>query len=1166
MSSIRLILASLMHYWRSHLAVALGVAAGTAVLTGALLVGDSMRGSLRRLALDRLGRIDYALVTDRFFRAALADELAAGPEFASHFSAAVPVILLPASIEAAEADPPRRANRVNLIGCDQHFAALGPGLPLPPPSDRQIVLNQDLADQLGARAGDAVLLRLQEPGMIPADSPLGRKNETLKTFRLTVGAIVPSTGLGRFDLRANQRTPRNAYVSLAWLQRRLEQPGRANALFVAGRGVDPTPADDAALAGMFRPSLSDYGIHVRRTPRGYVNITSDRLLIEPRAEQAILEARKGPKAAANAHTDAGTPVLQPALTYLANALTCRDRQVPYSTITAIDFADRPPLGPMLSPEGKPVPPLADDQIALNSWAAEDLGAKPGDAIRVTFFEPESTHGAVRERSVDLKLACVVALEGAADDRNLTPEVPGVTDKLTMADWSPPFPFDARRLRTKDEMYWDDHGTTPKAFVSLATGRRLWASRFGQTTSLRMAEADSGPKSDAPGEKAAARSEQSKGSEKAAASSEGPAPFALRPSDMGWVFQPVKRQALVASAGTTPFNVLFLLFSFFIIAAAVMLVALLFRLGIEQRARQLGTLAAVGFTRRRIAGLMVAEGASAAAIGSLLGAAAGIGYAALMLWGLRTWWLAAVVTPFLQLEMTRLSLVLGFTSGTAVAVATIAWTIRYTRHVPPRQLLAGQVSDPLVRLGRGRRWAGKLALAMLVGAVVLGFWAARLDEDQQAGAFFGAGALVLIACLAAVWSRLRVGATGAAVAAGRGNLLRMAIRSAARNPGRSALCIGLVAAACFLIVSISAFRVDPTQQVPAFGSGNGGFALVAESTQPIYQDINSPAGRAELGFSPEERQILVSARIFALRVKPGDDASCLNLYRPQQPRVLGVPRAMIDRGGFAWARSPKGCENPWTLLDDSAQRAADGGGNHEVPAILDVNTATYSLHLGYGDTLEITNGHGQPMRLKVVALLAGSVLQGDVLIGERDFLENFPEVSGYRFFLGETAPDRTDALAAALDRALGDYGLETETTGQRLARFLAVQNTYLSTFQSLGGLGLLLGTFGLAAVQLRNVLQRRGELALLRAVGFRRASLAWMVLLESGSLLGAGLASGVLAALVALAPHLLGGAAGIPWLWLALSLGLVLLVGLLSSLLAVRAVMHAPVSALGEENG
>jgi len=122
----------------------------------------------------------------------------------------------------------------------------------------------------------------------------------------------------------------------------------------------------------------------------------------------------------------------------------------------------------------------------------------------------------------------------------------------------------------------------------------------------------------------------------------------------------------------------------------------------------------------------------------------------------------------------------------------------------------------------------------------------------------------------------------------------------------------------------------------------------------------------------------------------------------------------------------------------------------------------------------------------------------------------------------------------------------------------VQNTYLSTFQSLGGLGLVLGTFGLAAVQLRNVLERRGELALLRAVGFPRRRLGWLVLLENAVLLLAGLAAGLLAAGTALLPHLLGGQATIPWASLGGTLLLVLAAGLIASLAAVRATLQAPV--------
>ena len=168
-----------------------------------------------------------------------------------------------------------------------------------------------------------------------------------------------------------------------------------------------------------------------------------------------------------------------------NLRQCPSRTIPYSTITAIDFADHAPLGPFLSTDGKPLPPLKDDEIALNSWAADDLKAKPGDRISVTYFEPESAQGQIRETTKSFRLAAVVQLAGAAADRALTPTVKGMTDEATMADWDPPFPFDARRVRSQDEKYWDQHGATPKAFVSLAAGRRLWGSRFGHTTSLRL---------------------------------------------------------------------------------------------------------------------------------------------------------------------------------------------------------------------------------------------------------------------------------------------------------------------------------------------------------------------------------------------------------------------------------------------------------------------------------------------------------------------------------------------------------------------------------------------------------------------------------------------------------------------------------------------------------
>jgi len=314
MTLLRLALRSLTYHWRMNLAVALGVAAGTAVLTGALLVGDSMRESLRRLTLERLGRVDFALTADRFFRQDLAGELGVGPGFREHFAAAVPAILVRASLENPASDPARRANQVNLIGCDERFWQLGFGRPAKLPGDREIVLNGQVAELLEAKPGDTVVLRLPQPGSIPADSPLGRKQGTVTSSRLTVAGVIPAEGLGRFTLRPSQQRPRNVYVPLRWLADRLDRAGRANALLAAGTsaGEAPPPAAAEALKRAFRPKLGDYGLRLERTPQGYFNVTSERMILDRPAEEELLGAISDHQ-------------VQPALTYLATITRCSRR-------------------------------------------------------------------------------------------------------------------------------------------------------------------------------------------------------------------------------------------------------------------------------------------------------------------------------------------------------------------------------------------------------------------------------------------------------------------------------------------------------------------------------------------------------------------------------------------------------------------------------------------------------------------------------------------------------------------------------------------------------------------------------------------------------------------------------------------------------------------------
>jgi hypothetical protein len=293
--------------------------------------------------------------------------------------------------------------------------------------------------------------------------------------------------------------------------------------------------------------------------------------------------------------------------------------------------------------------------------------------------------------------------------------------------------------------------------------------------------------------------------------------------------------------------------------------------------------------------------------------------------------------------------------------------------------------------------------------------------------------------------------------------------------------------------------------------------------------------------------------YPFRVKAGDDASCLNLYQATRPKVLGVPDALIDRGGFQFsdteAKTPEEKANPWLLLRQSGDT---------IPCFVEENTAVWQLKKGLGDEIEVPDEEGRPVRLRIAGLLKDSVFQSELVIGDAAFRKAFPRTEGFSYFLLDVAPG-TDlrTVEKTFIESLGAYGMEVTPTADRVSSYLAVQNTYLSTFQLLGGFGLLLGVVGLAVVLLRNVWERRSELALLRAMGYRLGTLNRLVFVENALLLLLGLGAGVIAALIAVAPHVAGGGS-VPWGRLAAMLAAVLVLGLLAAGAAVAASVRTPI--------
>ncbi|HEX5270174.1 MAG TPA: ABC transporter permease, partial [Gemmataceae bacterium] len=435
MSFFRLLVRNLFYHWRGNSAVLLGVAVGTAVLTGALLVGDSLRGSLRELTEEQLGWVDSAMVTGRFVRADLAREFPG--------ARVVPALVLQGAAGSVPGgrDLPKRVGHISVIGYDEHFD-LGWG---EVPSDG-VVLNAALARDLGVKAGDRISLHVQKATGVPRETLLGRRDEqsVLGTLQFPVGVILgDGAPQASFNLTPSPAVPRNAFVPLSLLQKRLDVMGRANALLASGAPAATLQADlkkaltlddwglefhtpqsrtddlfrkldkngDGRLErGEWRGQVSETfattvanadGVIERqavakfyREYRDYMSLESRQMLLEPAAGDAALKAAQesGLRAA-------------PTLVYLANTIAANGAEIPYSIVAALDPAEKAPLGPFLPPG---VESLKDDEIILADWKESPLKVKAGDEVTLVYFEPVEG-GQLKEKSAKFRLAGLVPM-------------------------------------------------------------------------------------------------------------------------------------------------------------------------------------------------------------------------------------------------------------------------------------------------------------------------------------------------------------------------------------------------------------------------------------------------------------------------------------------------------------------------------------------------------------------------------------------------------------------------------------------------------------------------------------------------------------------------------------------------------------------------------------
>ncbi len=432
------------YYYRKLLQpTAVGIALTAMVITGTLIVGDSVQTTLRNLAAYRLGKVEQALISkERWFRISVAKEL--HKVFKQRYAS---VISIPAYAAATH-------NGINLsislYGIDSDFFSLAPRIRRRDytVNPGEVLLNRTAARGLGAKTGDFIVVRYLPLQQMPGDAPMSRKDFSSVGTRLKVAGIIENQDFGDFNPQNTQALRPNLLVNINYLANILKRPGKANMIITDSRGD---------LIREIKPylKLSDYGLSLKRIEDSW-ELTSNRIFISEEVDQAAQKLYQPQKRL---------------LGYFINTISSSQKTTFYSFAVGID--------------GHPVSSdLKKNEVLINRWLADQIGAEAGSELTLSAYKLDQ-QGSLYEESWNVVVQSVVPMVKPFIGSGMTPSFPGIHDAENCTDWKPGVPIDLDRISVQDELYWKKYKASPKIFLPLNKAQSIWGNRFVSLTAIRF---------------------------------------------------------------------------------------------------------------------------------------------------------------------------------------------------------------------------------------------------------------------------------------------------------------------------------------------------------------------------------------------------------------------------------------------------------------------------------------------------------------------------------------------------------------------------------------------------------------------------------------------------------------------------------------------------------
>jgi ABC-type antimicrobial peptide transport system permease subunit len=1143
--------------------IVLGLMISTAVITGSLVVGDSMEYLVYSSTFDNLGEVDLVISAGEYFDNGYYVALAQNSNVQDIIDAHAPIILLPSAVEAVENN--LRENKAQLFGITDQFLTFGhfrdyksnnkltnDALQL---QNNEVIINEYLAGKLDISDGQKLKLIINNPQFALDSVYSTREGKNTKVRTLTVKHIVANSDLGRLQLDGRSHDTANIFMNLEAIQNILEIENKINNIFLSIKGDKYSGIDhEEEAVDIINDCLDntigyeELGIKLNIDGSEYLRIENDDIFF---GEEIYDLAENYPK-----ETSSGTGIISsPVFTYFVNTISLNrtEKTVNYSMITGIDFEKDSTFGEfsIVSSESGYTGPatditLADDEIMLIDWAADKLGVIAGDTISIEYMALDRLYNLYNTTS-EFNVKFIISLTGIATDRNLMPAFPGLHDKQSCTDWDPPFVIDLDRISKSDQDYWNTYGGAPKGYISLTTAQTIWGTNLGSLTMIKLAENTNSSRN--------SRATSDLGGLKVNIGQY--LNNTLGHSDAGLSNDPVKSDSLETASGMSIFPMMFLTFGSAIIIAGMALIVTIFLILGDSRKYELGLGRAMGLRKNQVVKLFMLEGTVYSFIAGIIGVIFGLLLGWVMVTSLNSIWASAVEGYTVPFYFKPITLLISFLAGFILTLITIYFT---ARHIAKLNIISAIQSLPVPKRTKKRRMLGVGLFFLVIGVILLslnfnetvaamenseyyltlfapilmllgiGFVAGYSTEQQkirqaaisifslaaviyiiifalrsfpQSGApivelFFMSGLMLILSVIILTIVNIKTLSKTLIRIFGFGRkpapVASYALQNPSRHPSRTAQIIAIFTLITFLITTLSINIAIQEESINVVSvEQRGGYDIIGETAVPISIDLDNST---QLDNNNIHAPVLDNVTVTEIKMVGPPGGTCSNMNVRYPPRLLGVSSEFIGENKFSFME-PSGPDissrDIWLDLQKPPNE------NHgRVPIVVDYNTLIWIYQGSFGTIYTVESESGEEINLEVIGVLENSVFGGTFVMSEENLDLLYPSTAEYRYALFKIKPDITSSpehVAADLEQELALYGMDAQAIGELIHENQAYERSFMILFQAFLGLGLLIGMIGLGVVTARNIVERKYEIGVLRALGFNRRMVLKTFLLE-----------------------------------------------------------------------